>query len=127
MTDTLSDFRHRGAAHPNRSGEAAGALADQRGDRRERDNGYNAFLAAMREAITMTGAATPVWHQSSSASRRPHRGTRRARGAEEITPGGRRLVSCGPSSAKRAWRSPRRRGTDARPAFMLTRRNREVA
>ena len=95
MTDVLSASCHCGKVHIALPAPAAGVLACHCGDCRKMHGNFNAFLAAPRSDLTVTGEEALVWYQSSEASRRAFCGTCGARVVKEITAAGRWLVSAG--------------------------------
>jgi hypothetical protein len=95
MTGTLSASCHCGKVQITLPASAAGVLARHCGDCQKMHGNFNAFLAAPRADMTVTGEAALVWYQSSTASRRAFCGTCGARVVKEITAAGRWLVSAG--------------------------------
>jgi hypothetical protein len=95
MTDTLSASCHCGKVHITLPASAAGVLACHCGDCRKMHGNFNAFVAAPRAYLTVTGEEALVWYQSSPDSRRGFCGTCGARVVKEITAAGRWLVSAG--------------------------------
>jgi hypothetical protein len=95
MTGILHASCHCGKVHIDISAAAAGVLACHCGDCRKMHGNFNAFLAAPRADLTVTGEEALVWYQSSAASRRAFCGTCGARVVKEITAAGRWLVSAG--------------------------------
>lgn len=74
---------------------AAGVLACHCSDCQKLHGNFNAFLAAARADLTVTGEDALVWYPSSPDSRRAFCGTCGARVAKELTAAGRWLVSAG--------------------------------
>jgi hypothetical protein len=95
VTDTLSASCHCGKVHITLPTAASGVLACHCGDCRKMHGNFNAFVAAPRADLTVTGEEGLVWYQSSEASRRAFCGTCGARVVKEITAAGRWLVSAG--------------------------------
>ena len=95
MSDVLSATCHCGAVSLTLPAEAAGVLACHCGDCQKLHGNFNAFLAAPRAAITVTGEDALVWYQTSAESRRAFCGTCGARVVKEVTAAGRWLVSAG--------------------------------
>jgi hypothetical protein len=95
MTDTLSATCHCGRVHITLPAATAGVLACHCGDCQKMHGNFNAFVAASRADMTVSGEEALVWYQSSEASRRAFCGTCGARVVKEITAAGRWLVSAG--------------------------------
>jgi hypothetical protein len=95
MTDRLTATCHCGAVRVTLPAEAVGVMACHCGDCRKMHGNFNAFVAAPRADLTVTGEEALVWYQSSEASRRAFCGTCGARVVKEITAAGRWLVSAG--------------------------------
>ncbi len=94
MTE-LSASCHCGAVRLAFPADSAGVLACHCGDCQKMHGNFNAFLAAPRDAVRLTGAAALVWYQSSPDSRRAFCGTCGARVLKEVTAAGRWLISAG--------------------------------
>ncbi len=95
MTDRLSASCHCGSVRITLPAAAAGVLACHCGDCQKLHGNFNAFVAAPRAEMTVTGEAALVWYASSAASRRAFCGTCGARVVKEISAAGRWLVSAG--------------------------------
>jgi hypothetical protein len=95
MADRLSATCHCGAVQLSLPADAAGILACHCRDCQKMHGNFNAFLAAPRDAVTLTGAGALVWYRSSEDSRRAFCGTCGARVLKEISPAARWLVSAG--------------------------------
>lgn len=95
MTDHLTGRCHCGAIGFTLPANSAGVLACHCGDCHKMHGNFNAFLAAAREAITLTGGEALVWYQSSADSRRAFCGTCGARVLKEVTAADRWLISAG--------------------------------
>lgn len=95
MTDILTATCHCGKVHFTMPASAAGVLACHCSDCQKMHGNFNAFVAAPRADMTVTGEEALVWYQSSDTSRRAFCGTCGARVAKEITAAGRLLVSAG--------------------------------
>jgi hypothetical protein len=95
MTGMLHASCHCGKVRIDVPAAAAGVLACHCGDCRKMHGNFNAFLAAPRADLTVTGEEALVWYQSSEASRRAFCGTCGARVVKEQTAAGRWLVSAG--------------------------------
>jgi hypothetical protein len=97
-----------GKVHIDIPASAVGVLACHCGDCQKMRGNFNAFLAAPRGDMTVTGEEALVWYRSSEAARRAFCGTCAARVVKEITAAGRWLVSAGlidGPSAKRIIRN----------------------
>ncbi len=95
MAEILTASCHCGSVHIALPASAAGVLACHCSDCQKMHGNFNAFLAAPRADIVVTGEASLVWYQSSDAARRAFCGTCGARVVKEITAAGRWLVSAG--------------------------------
>ena len=95
MTGTLTASCHCGKVHITMSAGVAGILACHCGDCQKMHGNFNAFVAAPRAELAVTGEEALVWYQSSETSRRAFCGTCGARVVKEITAAGRWLVSAG--------------------------------
>lgn len=95
MTETLHATCHCGKVHVTLPVASAGVLACHCGDCHKMHGNFNAFLAAPRADLTVTGEDALVWYRSSAAARRAFCGTCGARVVKEITAAGRWLVSAG--------------------------------
>ncbi|WP_434622805.1 GFA family protein [Tabrizicola sp. M-4] len=95
MTDTLTATCHCGKVHITMPASAAGILACHCSDCQKMHGNFNAFVAAPRAELAVTGEEALVWYQSSETSRRAFCGTCGARVVKEITAAGRWLVSAG--------------------------------
>lgn len=95
MTDDLHASCHCGRVRITLPASSAGILACHCGDCQKLHGNFNAFLAAPRADLTVTGEDALVWYQSSPDSRRAFCGTCGARVAKEQTAAGRWLVSAG--------------------------------
>lgn len=95
MTGILSASCHCGAVRLTLPASSAGVLACHCGDCQKMHGNFNAFLAAPRDEVAVTGEAALVWYQSSADSRRAFCGTCGARVLKEVTPAGRWLISAG--------------------------------
>ena len=95
MSETLTASCHCGKVHITLPASAAGVLACHCGDCQKMHGNFNAFLAALRAEMQVSGEEALIWYQSSEASRRAFCGTCGARVVKEITAAGRWLVSAG--------------------------------
>lgn len=95
MSETLHASCHCGKVHITIPAAAAGVLACHCGDCQKFHGNFNAFLAAPRADLAVTGEDALIWYQSSAAARRAFCGTCGARVVKEITAAGRWLVSVG--------------------------------
>ena len=93
MTKVLTGRCHCGGVVFTLPADAAGVLACHCEDCRKMHGNYNAFLAAPKDAVKLTG--TLVWYQSSAGSRRAFCGTCGGRVLKEVTEAGRWLMSAG--------------------------------
>jgi hypothetical protein len=95
MTGILHASCPCGKVHIDIPAAAVGVMACRCGDCRKMHGNFNAFVAAPRADLTVTGEEALVWYRSSEASRRGFCGTCGARVVTEITAAGRWLVSAG--------------------------------
>lgn len=95
MTDDLHASCHCGRVRITLPASSVGILACHCGDCQKLHGNFNAFLAAPRADLIVTGEEALVWYQSSPDSRRAFCGTCGARVAKEQTAAGRWLVSAG--------------------------------
>jgi hypothetical protein len=95
MAEMLRATCHCGKVHIDIPAAAAGVLACHCGDCRKMHGNFNAFVAARRADVAVTGEEALVWYQSSPDSRRAFCGTCGARVLKEQTAAGRWLVSAG--------------------------------
>lgn len=95
MTDVLFATCQCGALSLTVPADATGVLACHCGDGQKLHGNFNAFLAAPRAAIAVSGEGALVWYQTSANSRRAFCGTCGARVVKEQTAVGRWLVSAG--------------------------------
>jgi hypothetical protein len=95
MAAMLHASCHCGKVQIDIPASAVGVLACHCGDCRKMHGNFNAFLAAPRADLTVSGEEALVWYQSSAASRRAFCSTCGARVVKEITAAGRWLVSAG--------------------------------
>jgi hypothetical protein len=95
VTNTLTARCHCGGVRLTLPASAAGVMACHCDDCRKMHGNFNAFIAAPRADVTVTGEDALVWYQSSASSRRAFCGTCGARVVKEQTAAGRWLVSAG--------------------------------
>jgi hypothetical protein len=95
VTNTLTARCHCGGVRLTLPASAAGVMACHCDDCRKMHGNFNAFIAAPRADVTVTGEGALVWYQSSASSRRAFCGTCGARVLKEQTAAGRWLVSAG--------------------------------
>lgn len=95
MTEMLHASCHCGKVRIAVPASAAGVLACHCGDCQKMHGNFNAFLAAPRSDMQVTGEDALVWYQSSEASRRAFCGTCGSRVTKEITAAERWLISAG--------------------------------
>lgn len=95
MSDMLHASCHCGRVQLDLPASAAGVLACHCGDCQKLHGNFNAFLAAPRAEIRLSGESDLVWYPSSAESRRGFCGTCGARVVKELTGPGRWLVSAG--------------------------------
>lgn len=95
MGDGLTATCHCGRVRITLPATAAGVLACHCGDCQKMHGNFNAFLAAPRADLAVSGEEALVWYQSSADSRRAFCGTCGARVVKEVTAAGRWLVSAG--------------------------------
>jgi hypothetical protein len=95
VTNTLTARCHCGGVRLTLPASAAGVMACHCDDCRKMHGNFNAFIAAPRADVTVTGEDALVWYQSSASSRRAFCGTCGARVLKEQTAAGRWLVSAG--------------------------------
>jgi|APEBP8051073178_1049388.scaffolds.fasta_scaffold00002_342 hypothetical protein len=95
MTERLTATCHCGRVQIDLPAVSAGVLACHCGDCQKMHGNFNAFLAAPRADMVVTGEEALVWYASSEASRRAFCGTCGSRVVKEVTAAGRWLISAG--------------------------------
>lgn len=96
MANAMLEARcHCGAVRISLPAGAAGVLACHCDDCQRLHGNFNAFLAAARTDLVVTGEAAIHWYQSSAEAERGFCGTCGARVAKRVNGGSRWLVSAG--------------------------------